>query len=106
MFPDLERRWCQAAEAALTLGDYELVGRLCAAMRADRPHHLDASYYEARLALQWGDLNKAQPLLEQVLRHDPQHWPARWALGVVLLRRGDADRGLARCREAAWQGLE
>ncbi len=101
---DMEQGWWQAAEAALTLGHPNVVRDLCATMRAHRPLHLDARYYQARLALAEGDLGRAQPLLVQVLHADPEHWPARWTLGVLLLRQGDIAAGLARCYEAARRG--
>lgn len=101
---DVERVWQQAAEAALTLGEPGLLRDLCATMRAHRPHHLEARYYEARVALAEGDTGRAQPLLEGVLRHDPEHWPSRWALGTLLLARNDVEAGLARLREAALRG--
>ncbi|MDQ4074691.1 MAG: C25 family cysteine peptidase [Chloroflexota bacterium] len=103
---DAERHWWRATEAALTLGEYDLVRELCSAMRAERPNHLDALYYEARLATVQRDIGRAQPLLERVLRRDPEHWPARWAFGGLLLLRGESGLGLACCREAAQGGTD
>jgi thioredoxin-like negative regulator of GroEL len=83
------------------LGEHDLVRKLCREMRVQRANHLDALYYQARLALVSGDLGRAQPLLERVLRRDPEHWAARWSYGGVLLMRGESSLGLACCREAA-----
>ncbi len=101
---EVEQRWLQAAEAALSLADRSLLEALCAAMRDAYPDHLDACYYEARLALAVDDVEEAHALLESIVQRDPEHWPARWALGVTLLAGGEMAVGAARCREAAGGG--
>lgn len=101
---DVERAWRQAAEAALTLGEHPWLGTLCGRTRAALPNHIEARYYQARLAMNGGDWRRAEPLLVGVLAADPEHWAARWSLGALRIERGETSAGLLRCREAVGQG--
>lgn len=102
---DPERLWQAAAEVMLASGEHRPLATFCDVMLAHRPYHLDALYYRARLAMARSDHAAAKPLLERVLKSDPEHWAARYAYGTLLLaHENTAKQGLARCLEAVTQG--
>ncbi len=97
--------WQATAEVLLASGDLRQLAVFSDVMLSHRPNHLDALYYRARLAMARTDHTAAQPLLERVLKSDPEHWAARFAYGTLLLAKtGTVKQGVARCLEAVTQG--
>lgn len=97
--------WQAIAEVLLAGNDHHQLAALCDGMLAHRPNHLDALYYRARLAMARGDHAAALPVLERVLKSDPEHWAARFAYGTLLLANDSTlKQGIARCLEAVTQG--
>lgn len=68
--------------------------RLCFKMLASTSSGLTAQdrYHLANIALHLGDLAQAQSELEIVLEQEPGYLPARVALGLALLKSGQAER--------------
>ncbi len=75
------------------LGDAveELTGRLDGAWQARAAGPWHKRYERARLTEEFGDGAGAPALYREVLRLDPEHAGARYALGRALLSRGDED---------------
>jgi hypothetical protein len=61
-------------------------GRAC-------PHVVDALRREADGCRDSVQVDRARSLYGEVLARDPHDWAARWGLGIVELRYGDADEG-------------
>jgi tetratricopeptide (TPR) repeat protein len=101
----IRRIWSQTGDPELdklmTAGQNAMVRRDTAAalaafdtLLARRPDHAEAHLRRAQVLIMMGDIDRAQADAEAALAHEPRHFRALQALGLIHAARGEASAAL------------
>lgn len=93
---------CEAyVNGAMIAGDIAVAMTILQAWKAEYPHDPQPYYAEGRRADHLGQSEAAERGFREAVSRQPRHWPARYALGRVLLDRNRVDEALEQYTAAA-----
>jgi predicted Zn-dependent protease len=98
---DLRR---QLAEWLYAVGRTEEADADCRRCREVRPRDPSLSFLQANICLRLGDFERAQPLLDDLLRADPDSGPALMLRGGLYVETGQPEKAIPLLREALKKG--
>ena len=81
--PESTVAWERMAEASVLACDLDAAKEATAGLRLRGPHSSAAVYHEGRLFLAWRRFDEAGIRMQQVLKEEPDHFGARYFLGLA-----------------------
>jgi tetratricopeptide (TPR) repeat protein len=91
--PDLDKEM-SAGQSAMIHHDTAAALAMFDSVLARRPDHAEAHLRRAQVLIMMGEIDRAQADAEAALAHEPRHFRALQALGLIHAARGEEDAAL------------